>query len=161
MNSLNKANSPDKGLKQPSMRDTITNPIFLAPLLERPDLDKFEPVPMTRERHESRDPGKEWHQAIDALQGKTVGLSDPVVETREVPIYEWQDLRNIALFRFHCCIRPLVELMKVPRRTAVPVSLGGNAGWVIEEGGTETKSEANEFPSEPTNGSFEDALKPI
>jgi len=90
----------DKGLQEPNLRDGTIHPVFLEPLLQRPDLDRFEPTPVQRKK--IKEPGKQWISAIDGLRERTVGLSDYVVNMRESAMVEWTQVRPIALFRFRC-----------------------------------------------------------
>jgi len=106
----------DEGLRDATSRDGVSCPLFLAPLLARPDLVRFEPK--SEEHLSSCDessatatqPGinlKEWILGLNALgRTRTLGVSQAFVSISPHPKVSWAEdkLRNLVLFRFHCGI---------------------------------------------------------
>lgn len=133
---LKKPARAEKGLQDVSSRDGFTRPVLLAPLLQRPDLERFEPdsTPVNTSMSVAS-PAKDWVEGLNALCKGTVGLSEEKTQIKEFKRVDWQGLKDIALFRFRCGLLPSDkrELIIV----VAPSILGGSngntdAGWVME-----------------------------
>jgi len=99
-----KPSKAEKGLQDVSSRDGDIYPVLLAPILQRPDLQHFEPdstavVPVAIEE---KNPAKDWVEGLNSLGRGTVEMSNEVVQIKEIKRVEWRDLRNIVLFRYNC-----------------------------------------------------------
>lgn len=79
----------EKGLQEISSRDSIINPIFLAPLVQE-GVKRVE------------NPAKRWVDDLKLIGRGSVGLLDAAVTAREVKMVGWKSLRNLVLFRFRC-----------------------------------------------------------
>ena len=115
---LKKPARAEKGLDDVSSRDIYCRPVLLAPLLERPDLARFESDCNVMSR-EVKNPAKEWVDGLNSLVGRTVALAEDLVSIREVKRIDWKDLRNLVIFRYHCGMS-LISLYK----TEVIISSG-------------------------------------
>jgi hypothetical protein len=101
---IKKPSKAEKGLQDVSSRDGDIYPVLLAPILQRPDLQQFEPdstavVPVVEE---GKNPAKDWVEGLNSLGKGTVEMSREAVPIREIKRVEWRDLTNIVLFRYHC-----------------------------------------------------------
>jgi hypothetical protein len=101
-----KPSKSEKGLQDISSRNEYSRPLLLAPSLQNPDLKQFEPdlATISESEADGENPTKEWIQGLNSLGEGTVEMSPELVQIREVKSVKWKDLRNIALFRFHCGI---------------------------------------------------------
>lgn len=115
----------DKGLQDPIPRDGIIYPILLNPLLQRPDLDKFGPIPI--DSSDIDNPTSEWIRGRSKLKEGQLGFLTK-------SFVEWQDdLRDIILFGFICSMYVwFMRLMVVKPEATVAEPFGGNEGPEID-----------------------------
>lgn len=94
----------EKGLQDVASRNGDIRPVLLAPLLERPDLLSFEPdsTSTVDEEEEEKNPAKDWVEGLNSLGRGTVTTSEDVVQAKEAKRVDWDNLRNLVLFRFRC-----------------------------------------------------------
>ena len=103
MLAVKKPAKAEKGLQDVASRNGDTRPVLLAPLLQRPDLLSFEPdSTSTIDEEEETNPAKDWVEGLNSLGRGTVAISQDVMHAREVRRVDWDDLRNLVLFRFRC-----------------------------------------------------------
>ena len=107
---LKKPAKAEKGLQDVGSRDKDIRPVLLAPLLQRPDLIAFEPdpTPPGNEDKGNNSWAKDWVEGLNSLGKGTVAIAQEVVQIREIKKVDWNDLRNIVLFRFRCGIMSLI-----------------------------------------------------
>jgi hypothetical protein len=94
----------EKGLQDVASRDGFDRPVLLAPVLQDPMLNKFEPEHGKLVPAEMENPGKEWVVGLNALGNGTVTVAQNVVQVKETKRVDWEDLRNLVLFRYRCGI---------------------------------------------------------
>jgi len=92
----------EKGLQDVASRDGFDRPVRLAPVLQDPMLNKFEPDPRRLAPAKLENPGKEWVAGLNALGGGTVVVAQNVVQVKETKRIDWEDPKNLVLFRYRC-----------------------------------------------------------
>jgi len=92
----------EKGLQDISSRDGFDRPVLLTPVLQDPMLNKFEPDRQKSVPAEMENPGKDWVVGLNALGPGTVTVAQNVVQVKETKKVDWEDLRNLVLFRYRC-----------------------------------------------------------
>jgi hypothetical protein len=139
----------EKGLQDVSSRDGFDRPVLLGPVLQDPMLNKFELDHRKLVAVEMENPGKDWVAGLNTLGNGTVIVAQNVVQVKETKRVDWEDLRNLVLFRYRCGNSPifLVEMMLEVQ----PSILHGLEDAAVmdndnaDEGGDDTVSEGSKI----------------
>lgn len=67
-------------------------------------LNKFEPDHRKLVPADMENAAQEWVLGLNSLGNGTVALAQNVVQQKEVKRIDWEDLRNLVLFRYRCGI---------------------------------------------------------
>lgn len=99
---------------------------------------------------EIENPGNQWLAGLNALGDGTVTLAQNVVPVKETKRVDWENLRNLALFRYRCGKFPFPTLLRVMIEVKPNIPEGiEDAGMmdkdIAEEEGEDTVSEASKI----------------
>jgi hypothetical protein len=162
----------EKGLQDINNRDGLITPFFLDKVLRHTSSQTCQSLqpqnvsgisttqdqtltPTSSVDIPSVEGAREWVRSLESLGVGSVRLKDLGTPIREVKSVEWNEMRNLVLFRFRCG-RPVIgsDIAAMSAGLASPVgpsvggrleshanqSAGEGAGWVMEGAPCATKS---------------------